>query len=100
MSLIALEDIVTPSCASSGTPSARKSYFSPSRASRARSPAARWPNRKFSPITTRRACSRSASTARTNSSGAQPGELNGEIQHADRVRARFPEKLGAAPQAA
>ena len=31
---------------------------------------------------------------------AQPGELGGELEHADRVRAEFPEKLGAAPQGA
>src|ERR1700733_4201460 len=58
-----------PSAVSSGTPSAVKSYFSPSCASSGTSPAALRPNRKSSPTTTATACSRSHSTIRTNSSG-------------------------------
>ena len=65
-----LEEILIPSSRSSGTPSAVKPYFSPSSASRATSPAARCPKRKFSPTTTVAACSRSTSTRRTNSSGS------------------------------
>src|SRR6516162_189214 len=64
-----LDEILTPPSASSGTPSAVKSYLSPSSASRATSPAARCPKRKFSPTATRAVCSRSTSTERTNSSG-------------------------------
>src|SRR5579859_4912961 len=61
--------MVIPSAASSGTPSAVKSYFSPSSASSGTSPAALRPNRKSSPTTTAAACRRSESTMRTNSSG-------------------------------
>src|SRR5579859_4475011 len=61
--------MVIPSAASSGTPSAVKSYFSPSSASSGTSPAALRPNRKSSPTTTAAACRRSDSTMRTKSSG-------------------------------
>ena len=54
MARIPVEEIVTPFSVSSGTPSAVKSYFSPSSASSATSPAALCPNRKFSPTTTLR----------------------------------------------
>src|SRR5580700_6112008 len=76
---MSVEDIVTPSAASSGTPSAVKSYFSPSWASSGTSPAALRPNRKSSPTTTVAACSRSDSTMRTNSSGLswENSTLNG-----------------------
>src|ERR1035438_8204672 len=73
---------------SNGTPSAVKSYFSPSCASRATSPAALWPNRKFSPTTTAAACSRADSTTRTNSSGLslENSRLNGSTKTASAPR--------------
>src|SRR5215472_3416407 len=83
-----VEEIVTPFSVSSGTPSAVKSYFSPISASSATSPAALWPNLKFSPTTTRAACSWSTSTARTNSSGPsrENSSVNGSTQTASTPR--------------
>ena len=83
-----VEDIVTPSATSSGTPSAVKSYFSPSWASSGTSPAALWPNRKSSPTTTAAACSRSDSTIRTNSSGLsrENSSVNGSTSMASAPR--------------
>ena len=83
-SLISEDEIVTAPSASSGTPSAVNSYFSPSSPSSATLPAARCPNRKFSPTTTAAAPSRSTSTARTNSSGPslENSSVNGNSQTA------------------
>src|SRR4029077_14828728 len=73
---------------SSGTPSAVKSYFSPSWASSGTSPTALWPNLKFSPTTTAAACRRSDRTTRTNSSGLsrENSRLNGSTQTASAPR--------------
>ena len=83
-----VEEIVTPSSTSSGTPSAVKSYFSPSLASMDTSPVALWPNLKFSPTTTTAAWSRSDRTTRTNSSGLsrENSRLNGSTHTASAPR--------------
>ena len=63
--------------------------------SRATSPAARWPNRKFAPTTTAAACSRSTRIRSTNSSGDQRGHVGGERQRQDVVGAGLRQQLGA-----
>ena len=69
----------------------------PAAAAAATSPAALWPKRKFSPTITPEACSRSTRALWTNSSGRQPGELEGERQRAEHVDAELlrPARPGA-----
>ena len=77
-------------------PRPRSRRCGPSRLSSATSPAALWPNRKFSPTTTSAACRCSTSTSCTNASARQPGELRRERDHAQHVDAERLDQLGLA----
>ena len=77
-------------------PRPRSRTCGPSRCSSARSPAALWPNRKFSPTTTSAACRCSTSTSWTNASADRRENSGVNGMHAQHVDAERLDQLGLA----